>query len=189
MPQFIKNASRTLVMHIDPKVSMKRLICITFISLLLASVFVAAITSTAAPRLLKSRQPVDVILSSGFLAFARQAGVLAAIEDFKIDVDRLVGTSSGSLGASLFAAGLSAEQIAFELGKQRPISLVQPSVKVHRGAFSLNKMVAHLRTILPKDFSQLERKLGKQVEYYPQSITGIASVERHEEDLTQTPII
>jgi predicted acylesterase/phospholipase RssA len=141
---------------------MRRLVCTTFISLIV-SALVAALTSTAAPRLLKSRQPVDVILSSGFLAFARQAGVLAAIEDFKIDVDRLVGTSSGSLGTSLFAAGLSAEQIAFELGKQRPISLVQPSVKVHRGAFSLNKMVAHLRTILPKDFNQLERKLGEQL--------------------------
>jgi len=46
--------------------------------------------------------PTDLILSSGYCAFARQVGVLAAVEDFKIPIDRCVGTSSGSLAASLY---------------------------------------------------------------------------------------
>ena len=40
--------------------------------------------------------PTDLILSSGFCAFARQSGVLSAIEDFKISIDRVVGTRSAA---------------------------------------------------------------------------------------------
>ena len=94
--------------------------------------------------------PTDLVLSSGFCAFARQAGVLAALQDFNIQVDRCVGTSSGSLAASMFAAGMTPLQIADELSRQRPIALCQPSLRVHRGAFSLRGLVAHLRTLLPK---------------------------------------
>lgn len=104
--------------------------------------------------------PTDLILSSGFCAFARQAGVLAAVEDFGIHIDRCVGTSSGSLAASLYCAGFTPLQIADELSKRRPISLCQPSLKIHKGAFSLNGLIAHLRTLLPKDFTQLQRKLA-----------------------------
>ena len=94
--------------------------------------------------------PTDLVLSSGFCAFARQAGVLAALQDFNIQIDRCVGTSSGSLAASMFAAGMTPLQIADELSRQRPIALCQPSLRVHRGAFSLRGLVAHLRTLLPK---------------------------------------
>ena len=107
-----------------------------------------------------SNIPTDLILSSGFCAFARQAGVLAAVDDFGIQIDRCVGTSSGSLAASLYAAGYTPLQIADELSKRRPISLCQPSIKLHKGAFRLNGLVAHLRTLLPQDFNQLPRKLA-----------------------------
>ena len=109
---------------------------------------------------INSNIPTDLILSSGFCAFARQAGVLAAVDDFGIQVDRCVGTSSGSLAASLYSAGYTPLQIADELSKRRPISLCQPSFKLHKGAFSLNGLIAHLRTLLPQDFSQLPRKLA-----------------------------
>ena len=123
-----------------------------------ASSFVRSALPTAGDQ--STQIPTDLVLSSGFCAFARQAGVLAALQDFNINVDRCVGTSSGSLAASLFAAGYTPLQIADELSKQRPIALCQPSLRVHRGAFSLRGLIAHLRTLLPKDFSQLERKLA-----------------------------
>ena len=142
--------------------------------------------------------PTDLILSSGFCAFARQAGVLAALEDFNISIDRCVGTSSGSLAASLYCTGqFTPTQIADELSSRRPISLCQPTLRLNRGllglglglannfvismsstssdtllsffksqsctysgAFSLRGLIAHLRTLLPKDFDQLPRKLA-----------------------------
>ena len=100
--------------------------------------------------------PTDLILSSGFLAFARQAGVIAAIEDSKkFTVQRIVGTSSGSLAGSLFASGLSADEISNELSKQRPIKLVSPVINPRGGLFSMRSVINHLRTILPKDFDDL----------------------------------
>ena len=47
-----------------------------------------------------------------------------------------------------------------ELKRRRPIQLLQPSIRLNRGLFSLNGLVAHLRTLLPKDFNQLEKPLG-----------------------------
>jgi predicted acylesterase/phospholipase RssA len=37
----------------------------------------------------------DIILSSGFLAFARHGGFVKALEDFEVPYHRVVGTSSG----------------------------------------------------------------------------------------------
>jgi len=105
--------------------------------------------------------PTDLILSSGYCAFARHCGVLAAIEDFNISIDRCVGTSSGSIAASLLCSGqFTPSQIENELRSRRPISLCQPSLRLNRGAFSLRGLIAHLRTLLPKDFNQLPRKLA-----------------------------
>ena len=50
--------------------------------------------------------------------------------------------------------------VTAELRRRRPIQLLTPSVRVNRGLFSLSGLVAHLRTLLPNDFSQLERPLG-----------------------------
>ena len=78
--------------------------------------------------------PTDLILSSGFCAFARQSGVLAALEDFNISIDRCVGTSSGSLAASLYCTGqFTPTQIADELSSRRPISLCTPALRLNRG--------------------------------------------------------
>ena len=39
-------------------------------------------------------------------------GVIAAISDFSVPIDRVVGTSSGALAAALFANGMDAFEIA-----------------------------------------------------------------------------
>ena len=66
------------------------------------------------------RTDTDLILSSGLLAFSRHAGVIAAIEDSRLfNIQRVVGTSSGSLAGSMLAAGLTPDTIQRELGNQR----------------------------------------------------------------------
>eukprot|EP01041_Mallomonas_annulata_P008831 gene8831-18286_t len=109
----------------------------------------------ASNNLFSTNTKIDLILSSGFLAFSRQTGMLNAVEDMGLDIGRLVGTSSGSLAASMWAAGLTSLQISEELGRKRPIEFVKPTRNINRGAFSLAPMTAHLRTVLPKDFNQL----------------------------------
>lgn len=104
--------------------------------------------------------PVDLVLSSGFLAFARHAGFLAAVEDAGLEVDALCGTSSGALAAALCAAGHSATEIAAELSSRRPVALLRPHLAPWRGALSLSAFTRHLRTLLPPRFEDLPHPLA-----------------------------
>ncbi len=47
----------------------------------------------------------DLVLSSGFLAFAYHAGFLEAVAEAGISVRGVMGTSSGALSGSLYCAG------------------------------------------------------------------------------------
>ena len=49
---------------------------------------------------------MDLVLSSGFLAFARHAGFLRAVEQLELPVEGLCGTSSGALSGALWAAAV-----------------------------------------------------------------------------------
>lgn len=104
--------------------------------------------------------PVDLVLSSGFLAFARQAGFLAAVEDLGIGVEGVCGTSSGALAGALWAAGWSAEQVLTELTARAPLAQVRPSLAPWRGALSMEPVVRRLREVLPATFEGLERPFG-----------------------------
>jgi len=100
---------------------------------------------------------VDLLLSSGFLAFARHAGFLCAVEESGIAVEGLCGTSSGALAAALWAAGLSAGEVARELSAQRPIARVRPHWAPWRGLCSLGPLIERLAQVLPPTFEALER--------------------------------
>ena len=63
---------------------------------------------------------MDLILSSGFLAFGAQCGFLAAVHSADVGVDGVVGTSSGALAGALFCAGFTPEGIYEELCGLRP---------------------------------------------------------------------
>ena len=64
----------------------------------------------------------DLLLSSGFLAFGRQAGFLAAVEEVGLEVGAVQGTSSGALAGSLWAAGVPAAEIFVELTARSPLA-------------------------------------------------------------------
>jgi len=103
---------------------------------------------------------VDLVLSSGFLAFARHCGFLRAVEESGVAVDGICGTSSGALVGALWAAGIPAAQIAERLSSRRPFTLLQPTLTPWRGLFSLRRLIALLDDWLPPTFADLEHPLA-----------------------------
>lgn len=125
------------------------------------SIIITLVSFYCPNALIVEHKNVDLILSSGFMAFSRQAGFLLGIEDMKIEVGRVIGTSSGSLAGSMFASGMSAKKVNEQFKSiSRPIDLCQPSLRVNRGLLSLSPMTRFLRSIIPKDFNQLKIPLG-----------------------------
>lgn len=53
----------------------------------------------------------DLVLSSGFLAFASHSGFLKAVSEAEINVGGVMGTSAGALSGSLYSAGYSPKQV------------------------------------------------------------------------------
>ena len=67
---------------------------------------------------------MDIVLSSGFLAFASHIGFLRALEEADAPVKGVCGTSSGALVGALWASGLSTQEIERELFRDRPMSQI-----------------------------------------------------------------
>ena len=101
-------------------------------------------------------QGVDLVLSSGFLAFANHAGFLQAVDDAGLPVRGVMGTSAGALAGSLYAAGLSPAQLSAELRRVAPVRYLRPSLRPWRGLASLDGVVERLRDLLPATFEELE---------------------------------
>ncbi len=97
----------------------------------------------------------DLVLSSGFLAFARHIGVLRALQNRQVEIEAVVGTSSGALVGALWAAGHDADQICQWLQERRPISLMRPHLRPWRGLLSLQPLVQFLRQRLPPNVEDL----------------------------------
>jgi predicted acylesterase/phospholipase RssA len=106
---------------------------------------------------------VDLVLSSGFLAFAAQAGFLAAVEDVGLEVEGVCGTSSGALAGALWSAGMPAEELFHELCQRTPLAWVTPHLCVWRGLFRLDPVVASLAEQLPERFEDLPHAFGAGV--------------------------
>lgn len=103
---------------------------------------------------------MEVVLSSGYLAFARHVGFLRAVEESGVDVERVCGTSSGALVGSLWAAGWSLQDIQDELLARRPLRSVGLHLRPWRGLFSLTPFLDRLRQLLPPRFEDLARPLA-----------------------------
>ena len=132
---------------------------------------------------------IDLIFSSGFLGFSRHCGFYSALSDIGIDansnyIGNCIGTSSGSLIASLIASGNynNPDDISYELSKQKPIKLISFSSPLHllksnndnmfnlfsnnnnrsrRGLFSLRKLTKELEIMgIRKDFNDFKYPLA-----------------------------
>ena len=102
----------------------------------------------------------DLVLSSGFLAFARHIGFLRAVEAAELEVDAICGTSSGALVAALWAAGHPLDTISAELSSRTPLSFFRLHKRPWQGLVSLRLMVELLEDLLPPTFADLQRPLG-----------------------------
>jgi predicted acylesterase/phospholipase RssA len=103
---------------------------------------------------------VDLVLSSGFLAFGAQAGFLAGLEALAWPVDGICGTSSGALAGALWSAGLTARRVLDVLAESPPLAQVRPSRRPWQGILSMDPVIAHLRRFLPARIEALPRPLG-----------------------------
>ena len=90
---------------------------------------------------------VDVILSSGFLAFASHIGFLRALEEADLPITGVCGTSSGALVGALWVSGMSTQAIEKELFQAKPISHISFHPYIWHGLFSLRKLVTRLQNI------------------------------------------
>ena len=107
-----------------------------------------------------AHHPYDLLLSSGFLAFARHAGVLQAIEAAGLPIDAVVGTSSGALVGALWCAGMEAGRIEAEIAARRPFSLMGLSRRPWEGVFHSGPLLRWLRDHLPARIEELPRPFG-----------------------------
>ncbi len=105
----------------------------------------------------------DLLLSSGFLAFARHVGFLQAVEAERVPVDAVVGTSSGALVGALWAAGVPGAELERLVAGRRPLDLMGLHAAPWRGLFVLEPLVAWLREHLPPTFEELPRPFAAGV--------------------------
>jgi hypothetical protein len=119
------------------------------------------------------KPPFDLVMSSGFLCFSSHCGMLRALEASGTTPSAYVGTSSGALAAAMAAAGLSADDVARELGGQRPISLCRPAWPSASGIMSTRALLSKLRTVLPPTFAELPTPLAVGVYRVPGSNYGV----------------
>lgn len=102
----------------------------------------------------------DVILSSGFLAFASHVGFLQGVAESGVGVDAVVGTSSGALVGALYAAGHGTHRITSIIGAARPIAFLRPHRWVWKGVFGAEPLRALLTQHLPASFEDLSLPLA-----------------------------
>jgi predicted acylesterase/phospholipase RssA len=100
---------------------------------------------------------VDLVLSSGFLAFARHVGFLEAVEVAELEIDAIVGTSSGAIVGALWAAGLPPRDAGKLILGAKLKELFDFYPIPWRGVFSLAKVVSALERVLPASFDALRR--------------------------------
>ncbi len=103
---------------------------------------------------------MDLLLSSGFLAFARHCGVLTAIEESELPIDAVVGTSSGALVGSLWCAGVPAKEVAARISAQTPWSLIRFGRRPWSGLFTMGGAGDLLSPWLPDRLEDLPRPLA-----------------------------
>ena len=99
-----------------------------------------------------------LVLSSGFLAFARHVGVALGLEALGIRPARICGVSSGALVGALLAAGHPAAEIADLIAGTRVRSYLRPRFPLAGGVpglFSLEPLVRLLRERLPERIEEL----------------------------------
>lgn len=105
-----------------------------------------------------NNKTLGLALSGGGARAIAHLGLLQYLEDRKVAVHVISGTSAGALIASLWAKGYAAQEILTIFQKFSFRSLLQYSL--YRGFLSYKKLYQHLQFFFPEnDFSVLGRKV------------------------------
>jgi hypothetical protein len=102
----------------------------------------------------------DLVLSSGFLAFARHLGVVQALHDAGESPAAYVGTSSGAVVAALTCVGVPVQTVLGELEAMRPLQAMRLHARPWQGLFSAPGLRALLERHLPATFAELPKPLA-----------------------------
>jgi len=105
----------------------------------------------------QEHSPVDLVLSSGFLAFGRHIGFLQEVERLQLDVGGICGTSSGALVGALWAAGVPVKDLKDLFHVRRPVSKLRLSLTPWRGVFTMAPLVREVAHLLPARLEDLPR--------------------------------
>ncbi len=103
---------------------------------------------------------MDIVLSSGFLAFARHIGFRRVCTEKQIHVTGICGTSSGSVVGALWANGVSEAEMIELLHVPRPLSVVDFHWQVWKGLFRFDTFKNRLREVLPERIEDLPIPFG-----------------------------
>ena len=98
---------------------------------------------------------MDVLLSSGFLAFARHLGFRRALLEKQIPITGICGTSSGSVVGALWANGLSEAEMVDLLHEPRPITQLNFNWQIWNGFFHFANFQKRLQDFLPQNIEDL----------------------------------
>lgn len=98
---------------------------------------------------------VDLVLSSGFLAFAYHCGFLDAVAEKGLAVKGVMGTSAGAISGSLLASGLKPSEVAAELSALAPIDYMRVHNRPWEGLLDMQGVTQRLRELLPSTFEEL----------------------------------
>lgn len=102
----------------------------------------------------------DLVLSSGFLAFARHLGFLRAVEEKGLAIGGICGTSSGALVGALWASGKGTEELSSLFHVQRPITELRLSRVPWKGLFTLGGLMEKVTPLLPERIEDLPLPFG-----------------------------
>ena len=93
---------------------------------------------------------MDIVLSSGFLAFARHIGFRRACLQQGVAVSAICGTSSWFGCRRSWANGISEEEMIELLHVPKPLDVVDFHWQVWKGLFQFHTFKERLRSVLPE---------------------------------------
>ena len=104
---------------------------------------------------MKPSKTIGLVLSGGGARGIAHVGVLKALMDMGIRIDRISGTSAGAVAGAFFAAGMSAEEVMDRIRASRLIRNLRPSWR-SSGLLSLEVLERLIADTIPDDdFSSL----------------------------------
>jgi NTE family protein len=99
-------------------------------------------------------------LSGGAARGQAHVGVLKVLEEHRVPVDFVAGTSAGSFAGALYCAGLGWREISEQLAKTQWGDLVRPQFS-SMGLINSEKMENHVNELISgKSFAELDTPLG-----------------------------